>query len=205
MVLTFTLTLGASLATPSRLLSSSLRCLRSAAGQVLLTAVPSAGNNYPLRILRGLPVWLAPGWVLWRHSKIWQDSCPRGVYSLDEGEASVHSQPSWIEQGKSYTVWATNAILSVCLVNPFVQTQTRNKPVLPSVPTLPMPHTSLHMVYKSHHRSYHIVLCVGYFHLCLYKMFWAQRLHLAKYLVKCRAHSQVLRNFEDVYWMYNVS
>lgn len=69
MVLTFILTLGASLAT-SRLLSSSLRCLHSAAGQVLLTAVPSAGNNYPLRILWGLPVWLAPGWVLWRHSNL---------------------------------------------------------------------------------------------------------------------------------------
>lgn len=43
MVLTFILTLGAS-SHPSRLLSA-LRCLHSAAGQVLLTAVPSAGNT----------------------------------------------------------------------------------------------------------------------------------------------------------------
>ena len=186
-MLTFTLTLKTSLAIPTRLLSNSLRCLRSAAGQVLLTAVPSAGNNYPLRILWGLPIWLAPGWVLGRHSKVWQDSCPHGVYNLDEGEASVHRQPGWIgqghAQGKCYTVWTADAILSVCQVNPFFQTQARTKPVLPSIPTLPMPHTPLHMAYKSHYRSYHIVLCVGYFHLCLYKVFWAQRLHLAKYLV----------------------
>lgn len=41
---------------------------------------------------------------------------------------------------------------------------------LPPHPFLdPMAHSRLHIVYRFYYKAYHVVLCVGYLYLCLYK------------------------------------